>query len=76
MCKETHKKRKILIADDESVNGMAGYVLYQASGSGDKYLKMFYPFSMEAERYIEKGCLFAAAVVLAACGMYFRCRRR
>ena len=41
------------------------YVYYIAAvGGGNKYLKMFYPFSMSMGRYTEKIWLFAAAVFL------------
>lgn len=64
-------------ADNLVIGYMVPVVYYIiASGSGEKYLKMFYPFSMSAERYMEKGCLFAAAVILAAAGVYFRCRKQ
>lgn len=54
---------------------MAGVVYYiVAVGSADKYLKLFYPFSMSMGRYTEKFCLFAGAVVLMAAGIFFRCR--
>ena len=64
-----------------SDNLVAGYmapVVYYISaiGSGDKYLKLLYPFSMSAGSYTEKYCLFAGAAVLTAAGIFFRCRRR
>lgn len=63
---------------DSCVLGYMAPVVYDiiALGSGNRYLGFLYPFSMSAGRYTEKVCLFAAAVVLAAGGMYFRCRRR
>lgn len=64
------------ISDNLVIGYMASVVYYIiAVGSGDKYLKMFYPFSMSLERYGEKFCLFAGAVVLAAGGIYFRCKK-
>lgn len=47
-----------------------------AIGSGAKYLKLFYPFSMVIDSYDEKVWLFLAGVVLIASGIWLRCRRR
>lgn len=47
-----------------------------AVGSGAKYLKNFYPFSMMKNSFGEKGYLLGAAVVLAVGGIWLRCRRR
>lgn len=47
-----------------------------AIGSGAKYLKLFYPFSMVMGSYDEKVWLFLAGVVLIVSGIWFRCRRR
>lgn len=47
-----------------------------AIGSGDKYLKLFYPFSMVMGSYDEKVWLFLAGVVLIVSGIWLRCRRR
>lgn len=47
-----------------------------AIGSGAKYLKLFYPFSMVMGSYNEKVWLFLAGVVLIVSGIWLRCRRR
>ena len=47
-----------------------------AIGSGPKYLKLLYPFSMSMGSFKEKYCLFAAAVLLVMAGILFRCRRK
>lgn len=63
------------VSDNYVLGYMVPVIYYLiALGSGEKYLKLFYPFSMSAERYAEKIYLFAAAVVLTAGGVYFRCR--
>ncbi|MEY8285507.1 hypothetical protein AALA13_17080 [Lachnospiraceae bacterium 50-23] len=63
-------------SDNLVIGYMAPVVYYIAAvGGGNKYLKMFYPFSMSMGRYTEKIWLFAAAVFLLAAGIYFRCRR-
>lgn len=64
-------------AADSLVAGyMAPMVYYIAAvGSGTKYLKLLYPFSMSLGSYAEKYCLFVGALALAAAGMFFRCRR-
>lgn len=65
------------LSDNLVVGYMASIVYYIiAVGSGDKYLKIFFPFSMAMERYAEKFCLFIAAVILIAAGIFLRCRRR
>lgn len=56
---------------------MASMVYYiTALGSGPKYLKMFYPFSMSMGSYTEKFWLAAAAIALTGIGIFFRCRRK
>lgn len=65
------------LSDNLVIGYMASVVYYIAAvGGGDKYLKMFYPFSMSMGRYGEKAVLFAAAVILTGAGVYFRCRRK
>jgi len=61
------------VSDNYVLGYMVPVIYYLiALGSGEKYLKLFYPFSMSAERYAEKIYLFAAAVVMTAGGVYFR----
>ena len=64
-----------------SDNVVIGYMLpvfyyIVAMGSGDKYLKMFYPFSMEAGSYNEKIYLLVTAAVMITAGVVLRSRRR
>ena len=47
-----------------------------AIGSGDKYLRMFYPFSMQKGSYDEKYYLLAGAVIMIGAGVCLRCRKR
>lgn len=47
-----------------------------AIGSGAKYLKLFYPFSMVTGSYDEKVWLSLAGVILIGSGIWLRCRRR
>lgn len=64
------------LSDNLVIGYMAPIVYYiTAIGGGNKYLKMFYPFSMSMGRYAEKIYLFAAAVFLLAAGIFCRCRR-
>lgn len=64
-------------SDNLVIGYMAPIVYYIAAvGGGDKYLKMLYPFSMSEGSYEEKIWLFAAAVILAASGIFFRSLRR
>lgn len=61
-------------------NLIAGYmvpVFYYivAFGSGAKYLKIFYPFSMGIGSYDEKIWLFAGGLVLIAAGIFIRGRK-
>ena len=63
---------------DHLVIGYMAPVVYSmaAIGSGQKYMKMFYPFSMTYGSYDEKLWLAAGAVVLIGAGVWLRCRRR
>ena len=47
-----------------------------AMGSGSKFLKLFYPFSMAAGSYTEKYVLVIGGVLLTAWGIALRCRRK
>lgn len=65
------------ITDNLAAGYMAPVVYYMsATGSGPKYLGLLYPFSMSAGSYREKYFLLAAAVLLIAGGIFFRCRRK
>lgn len=65
------------MADNLVAGYMAPMVYYvSALGSGPKYLRLLYPFSMSAGSYREKYCLFAAAALLIGAGIFFRCRRK
>lgn len=62
-------------------NLIAGYMLplfyyIIAMGSGNRFLKLFYPFSMAAGSYTEKYVLVAAGIFLTAGGIALRCRRK
>ncbi|MDE7320250.1 MAG: hypothetical protein K2N46_11060 [Lachnospiraceae bacterium] len=62
-------------------NLVAGYMLpmvyyITAMGGGEKYLKMFYPFSMAKGSFDEKYWLAAGGVILVSAGVWLRCRRR
>ena len=46
-----------------------------AFGSGAKYLKVFYPFSMAQGSYAEKFWLFAGGMILIAAGIFIRGRK-
>lgn len=46
-----------------------------AMGSGARYLKMFYPFSMAGGSYEEKGYLLLGGLALIAAGIALRSRR-
>ena len=64
-----------------SDNLVVGYMIpifyyIVAIGSGDKYLKVFYPFSMQKGSYDEKYYLLAGAVILIGAGIFLRCRKR
>lgn len=61
------------LADNLVIGYMAPMVYYIiATGGGERYLRMLYPFSMSMGRYGEKICLFIAAVFLIGGGIYFR----
>lgn len=47
-----------------------------AMGSGNKFLKLFYPFSMVTGSYKEKYVLIIAGAFLIAGGIALRCRRK
>ncbi len=65
------------LCDHLVIGYMAPVVYYMAAiGSGQKYMKMFYPFSMTYGSYDEKLWLAAGAVVLIGAGVWLRCRRR
>lgn len=65
------------LCDNLVIGYMAPIVYYiTAMGSKDKYLKMFYPFSMAGGSYEEKIWLAAGAVVLAGLGVWLRCGGR
>ena len=62
-------------------NLVAGYMMpfvyyITAMGGGEKYMKMFYPFSMAKGSYSEKLWLAAGGVLLVGAGVWLRCRRR
>ena len=61
-------------------NLIAGYMIpvfyyIVAFGSGAKYLKVFYPFSMAQGSYAEKFWLFAGGMILIAAGIFIRGRK-
>lgn len=64
-------------ASDNIIIGYMVPIFYYvaAVGSGDKYLKIFYPFSMVKDSLVEKGYLLLAAVVLAVGGIWLRSRK-
>lgn len=65
------------LCDNLIIGYMIPIVYYiTAMGSGSKYLKLFYPFSMAIGSYREKYVLLAAAVILIAVGIALRCRRK
>lgn len=65
------------LSDNLVIGYMASIVYYiMAVGSGKKYLKILYPFSMSMESYTEKICLIVTAAGMIAGGIYFRCRRK
>lgn len=65
------------LCDHLVIGYMAPVVYYiTAVGSADKFLKMFYPFSMVRDSYGEKVWLAAGAAVLIGTGVWYRCRGR
>lgn len=65
------------LCDNLVIGYMVPIVYFIAAvGGGEKYLKMFYPFSMARGSYQEKVWLLAAAVLLVGAGIQVRCRRR
>lgn len=65
------------LGDNLVIGYMAPMVYYIAAiGGGEKWLKMFYPFSMARGSYNQKVWLFFGAVALAGAGVRLRCRRR
>lgn len=65
------------LCDNLVIGYMAPTVYYIAAmGGGEKYMKMFYPFSMVRGNYGEKVWLAAGAFVLIAAGVWLRCRRQ
>lgn len=64
------------LCDNPVVGYMAPFVYYMAAfGGGEKYMKMFYPFSMAGGSYDEKIWLAAGAAVLIGAGVWLRCFR-
>ncbi|MCI8885147.1 MAG: hypothetical protein HFG87_04090 [Dorea sp.] len=65
------------LCDNLVIGYMAPVVYYIAAmGGGEKYMKMFYPFSMARGNYGEKVWLAAGAFVLITAGVWLRCRRQ
>lgn len=65
------------LCDNPVIGYMMPVVYYIAAmGGGDKYLKMFYPFSMTRGSYGEKLWLAVGGAVLVGAGVALRCRRR
>ncbi len=65
------------LCDNLVIGYMAPVVYYIAAmGGGEKYMKMFYPFSMARGNYGEKVWLAAGAFVLIIAGVWLRCRRQ
>jgi hypothetical protein len=65
------------LCDNLVIGYMVPIVYYIAAiGSGQKLLKMFYPFSMMLGSFKEKGVLAFGAVALIGAGVWLRCRRR
>lgn len=61
-------------------NLIAGYMIpvfyyITAVGSGSKYMKVFYPFSMSQGSFTEKYWLFASGIVLIILGIWFRSKK-
>lgn len=65
------------LCDNLVIGYMFPTVYYIAAfGSGSKYLRMFYPFSMARGSYTEKVWLLSAAVILVSAGIWIRCKKR
>lgn len=65
------------LCDNLVIGYMVPIVYYIAAiGSGQKLLKMFYPFSMMIGSYKEKVLLAAGAAALIGAGVWLRCRRK
>ena len=65
------------LCDNLVIGYMMPIVYYIAAvGGGEKYLNMFYPFSMAKGSYDEKLWLAAGGVILLGAGVWLRCRRR
>ena len=65
------------LSDNLVIGYMIPFFYYiVAIGSGDKYLRMFYPFSMQKGSYDEKYYLLAGAVIMIGAGVCLRCRKR
>lgn len=65
------------LCDNLVIGYMAPMVYFIAAiGGGEKWLRMFYPFSMARGSYGEKVWLAAGAVVLMGAGIWLRCRRK
>lgn len=65
------------LCDNLVIGYMAPIVYYIAAiGGGEKYMKMFYPFSMVRGSYGEKVWLAFGAVILVIGGVWLRCRRK
>lgn len=65
------------LCDSLVIGYMAPMVYFvTAIGGGEKWLRMFYPFSMARGSYEEKAWLAVGAVVLTGAGIWLRCRRK
>lgn len=65
------------LCDNLVIGYMIPIVYYIAAmGGGNKYMKLFYPFSMATGSYREKFVLFVSAIVLIAAGIALRCWRK
>lgn len=65
------------LCDNLVIGYMAPIVYYIAAmGGGEKYLKMFYPFSMVRGSYVEKVWLAVGAVILISAGVRLRLGRQ
>ncbi len=65
------------LCDNLVIGYMAPMVYFIAAiGGGEKWLRMFYPFSMARGSYGEKIWLAVGAALLAGAGIWLRCRRK